>query len=51
MVLLVCHADGDSDIAGYECQEADGDFMLVFENPVNAINFCLAVRDQTKPAF
>ncbi len=32
--------------AGYECQEADGDFMLVFETPVNALNFCLAVRSR-----
>ena len=29
--------------AGYECQEADGDFMLVFANPVEAVNFCLQV--------
>ncbi|KAK9862515.1 hypothetical protein WJX84_006776 [Apatococcus fuscideae] len=30
---------------GYECQEADGDFMLVFETSVNALNFCLAAQD------
>ena len=29
--------------AGYECQEADGDFMLVFASPVQAVNFCLQV--------
>ncbi|KAK9861409.1 hypothetical protein WJX84_009398 [Apatococcus fuscideae] len=30
---------------GYECQEADGDFMLVFENPVQAVNFCLQAQE------
>lgn len=36
-------ASGSCHLAGYECQEADGDFMLVFENPVQAVNFCLQV--------
>lgn len=29
--------------AGYECQEESGDFMLVFESPVQAVNFCIQV--------
>ncbi len=32
---------------GYECQEADGDFMLVFEGPVQAVNFCVQVSPHT----
>ena len=29
---------------GYECQEADGSFMLAFKDPVDAVLFCLTVR-------
>jgi hypothetical protein len=28
---------------GYECQEADGSFMLAFKTPTDAILFCLMV--------
>ena len=28
---------------GYECQEADGNFMLAFHQPVKALHFCLLV--------
>ena len=28
---------------GYECQEANGDFMLAFAKPLDAVYFCLAV--------
>lgn len=28
---------------GYECQEADSTFMLAFERPVDAVQFCLLV--------
>lgn len=28
---------------GYECQEAEGNFMLVFHCPVRAVQFCLQV--------
>ena len=28
---------------GYECQEAEGEFMLAFFNPIPAIQFCLQV--------
>lgn len=31
------------DPQGYECQEADGDFMLAFSTPADAIRFCLTV--------
>lgn len=29
---------------GYECQEAEGEFMLAFFNPIPAIQFCLQVK-------
>ena len=29
---------------GYECQEADGEYMLAFHCGMHAINFCLSVR-------
>ena len=29
---------------GYECQEADGSFMLAFKDPIDAVLFCLTVR-------
>ena len=29
---------------GYECQEAEGNFMLVFPKPMRAVQFCLLVR-------
>lgn len=29
---------------GYECQEAEGNFMLAFHKPVKAVQFCLLVR-------
>ena len=29
---------------GYECQEAEGNFMLAFHNPMKAVQFCLLVR-------
>ncbi len=32
------------DQQGYECQEADGDFMLAFSSPCDAARFCLAVH-------
>ena len=33
-----------SKLAGYECQEAnEGDLMLAFTHPMQAINFCLLV--------
>lgn len=28
---------------GYECQEADGTFMLAFGEPADAVQFCLMV--------
>ena len=28
---------------GYECQESEGTFMLVFERPLKAVQFCLLV--------
>lgn len=28
---------------GYECQEAEGSFMLVFHKPMRAVQFCLQV--------
>ena len=31
-------------MSGYECQQADGEFMLAFASPVNAVQFCLVVR-------
>lgn len=31
-------------MSGYECQQADGGFMLAFASPLNAIHFCLVVR-------
>ena len=31
------------DQQGYECQEADGDFMLAFSSPCDAVRFCLLV--------
>ena len=31
------------DQQGYECQEADGDFMLAFISPADAVRFCLSV--------
>ena len=31
------------DQQGYECQEADGDFMLAFTSPADAVRFCLLV--------
>lgn len=30
-------------LSGYECQQADGEFMLAFDVPINAVKFCLAV--------
>ena len=30
-------------MSGYECQQADGEFMLAFASPVNAVQFCLLV--------
>ena len=35
--LLVPHS-------GYECQEADGEFMLAFSAPMQAVLFCLQVH-------
>ncbi|KAL0031937.1 hypothetical protein WJX79_006910 [Trebouxia sp. C0005] len=32
------------DQQGYECQEADGDFMLAFSSPCDAARFCLSVQ-------
>ena len=29
---------------GYECQEAEGEFMLAFSSPLPAVQFCLLVR-------
>ena len=29
---------------GYECQETEGNFMLVFHKPMRAVQFCLLVR-------
>lgn len=29
---------------GYECQEAEGEFMLAFTSPLLAVHFCLLVR-------
>ena len=29
---------------GYECQEAEGNFMLAFHKPMKAVQFCLLVR-------
>ena len=31
------------DQQGYECQEAEGDFMLAFTSPGDAVRFCLSV--------
>lgn len=31
------------DQQGYECQEADGVFMLAFTSPADAVRFCLSV--------
>ena len=31
------------DQQGYECQEANGDFMLAFGSPCDAVRFCLSV--------
>lgn len=31
------------DQQGYECQEADGDFMLAFSTAADAVRFCLTV--------
>ena len=28
---------------GYECQESEGTFMLVFQRPLKAVQFCLLV--------
>ena len=44
------------DQQGYECQEADGDFMLAFNTPCDAARFCLSVRTccpiaHVRPAF
>ena len=32
---------------GYECQEAEGSFMLVFHKPMRAVQFCLQVSSST----
>ncbi len=29
---------------GYECQEAEGNFMLVFQCPMRAVQFCLQIN-------
>ncbi|DBA75610.1 TPA: hypothetical protein ACH3X2_009160 [Trebouxia sp. C0005] len=31
---------------GYECQEAEGNFMLVFHSPMRAVQFCLQVQEE-----
>ena len=31
---------------GYECQEAEGTFMLAFHDPVKAVQFCLMVSSK-----
>ncbi|DBA80596.1 TPA: hypothetical protein ACH3X1_007856 [Trebouxia sp. C0004] len=31
---------------GYECQEAEGNFMLVFHCPMRAVQFCLQVQEE-----
>lgn len=36
---------------GYECQEADSTFMLAFEAPADAAQFCLLVRNLAPAAF
>ena len=30
---------------GYECQEAEGDFMLAFQHPIQALQFCIQLQD------
>lgn len=35
---------------GYECQEADGTFMLAFCHPADAVQFCLTARRRTAHA-
>lgn len=32
---------------GYECQEAEGNFMLAFHKPITAVQFCLLVMGST----
>ena len=32
---------------GYECQEADGEFMLAFSLPLQAVSFCLMVSTRS----
>lgn len=34
---------------GYECQEAEGSFMLAFKEPVEAVLFCLLVSKRAQP--
>ncbi|KAL3145789.1 hypothetical protein ABBQ38_015166 [Trebouxia sp. C0009 RCD-2024] len=31
---------------GYECQEAEGNFMLAFHKPIKAVQFCLLVQEE-----
>ena len=33
-------------MSGYECQQKDGEFMMAFASPLNAIQFCLVVSPQ-----
>ncbi|KAK9802596.1 hypothetical protein WJX73_010556 [Symbiochloris irregularis] len=39
-----------SRMQGYECQEADGEFMLAFTQPLLAVQFCLLVQEQLMEA-
>ncbi len=43
LIYLACVRKLLRRFSGYECQEADGSFMLAFKNPTDAILFCLMV--------
>ena len=44
LIYLACVRKLLRRFGGYECQEADGSFMLAFKNPTDAILFCLMVK-------
>ena len=46
LIYLACVRKLLRRFGGYECQEADGSFMLAFKHPTDAILFCLMVSTQ-----
>jgi len=50
LIYLACVRKLVRRFSGYECQEADGSFMLAFKNPTDAVLFCLMVRANPRRA-